>query len=512
MSYSSINPMNFLGGIHLYYPVSMATTSTRGDFENYIARLKGMPGLIQDVMESFDKAIELNRTLHRYSIEQVPDQIAQLLVNVTEDSYFYWPFKEKLNATEYISDADKLDLQARAASAVQAVNQSYANLKDYIQNVYLLHTRPYTGVNSLENGEEYYRACLKWHLSTDMSPDEVHNIGLQEVERIYQNMLKVMKKQQFEGTVKEYFASLNNDSRFVYDDADQIIKEYENIIHDRIDPVLPQFFKDIPDIPIVVRKMSYDGPGGGYGSATEEYPGVFYVNLFRPRENPVYEFMSLALHEASPGHHLQHIYGLQANLPEFRRQPELSFYEVPFYFPFYTAYVEGWALYAEYLGEEMGLYKDDYELMGRYSAEMLRACRLVVDTGLHYFNWEKQRAVDFMLNYTAYSVEAVNIEVNRYITWPGQACGYKIGEIRMRELRSKAEAELGSFFDLRDFHSVILVNGPMPLSVLETTVNDWIMTTKKNVPTTSAATVVQLSEIIHIICLLSCVVLRCAFA
>ncbi|XP_033759881.1 uncharacterized protein LOC117342028 [Pecten maximus] len=509
--YSSINPLNFLGGIHIYFPESMASTSTRGDFENYIVRLQGIPNLIQEVIDTMAKSIELNRTLHRHSIEPVPDQIARILVNVTEDSYFYRPFKGKLNDTEYISAEDKLDLQARASSAVQSVIHAYSDLKDYFENVYMAHTRPGTGVNTLANGEEFYRACLKWHLSVDMSPEEVHNLGLQEVERIYQNMLKVMKRQQFDGTVKEYFAALNNDSRFVWDDADRIIKEYEHIIHERIAPKLPLYFKDIPDIPIVVKRMSHDGPGGSYGSATEENPGVFYVNLFRPRENPTYDFMNLALHEASPGHHLQHIVGLKAELPDFRSQPEYSYYDVPFYFPFYTAYVEGWALYAEYLGEEMGLYKDDYELMGRYSGEMLRACRLVVDTGLHHFNWEQQRAIEYMLNYTAFSTEAITIEVNRYITWPGQACGYKVGEIRIRELRTKAETELGSLFDIRDFHSVILTNGAMPLNVLETTVNDWIAKTKYTGQTTSAAAFVLPREIIQIFGLLTFVVLRIIF-
>ncbi|OWF47190.1 hypothetical protein KP79_PYT20387 [Mizuhopecten yessoensis] len=509
--YSAINPMNFLGGIQLYYPLSMASTSTRGDFENYIVRLKGIPNLIQDVMDTFNKAIELNRTLNRLSIEPVPGQIEQLLVNDTEDSYFYRHFKDKLNATEYISETDKQDLRARGASAVQAVNQAYADLKDYIQNVYMLNTRPGIGVNTLANGTDFYRACLKWHLSVDMSPEEVHTLGLQEVDRIYKNMQTVMTRQNFDGTVKEYFAALNNDSRFVWDDADRILAEYENIIHDRIKPKLPLFFKNIPDIPIVVVKLSYDGPAGGYGSATEEYPGVFYVNLFRPKENPTYEFMNLALHEASPGHHLQHIYGMRADLPDYRRQPELSFFDVPFYFPFYTAYVEGWALYAEYLGVEMGLYKDDYELMGRYSAEMLRACRLVVDTGLHHFNWEQQRAVEYMLNYTSFSREAITIEVNRYITWPGQACAYKIGEIRIRELRRKAESELGSLFDIRDFHSVVLTNGAMPLSVLDDTVNDWITTIKNNPKPVSAATTMQQRGIIHTFGLLICVLLRNVF-
>ncbi|XP_069104118.1 uncharacterized protein [Argopecten irradians] len=510
--YSSINPVNFLGGIHLYSPAGMASTNTRGDFENYIVQLKGMPKLIQEVIDSMALAITLNRTLHRFSIEAVPAQIVPSLVNNSKDSYLYGPFRERLNSTEQLTEEDKHDLRTRGAAAIQEVIQALTDLKAFIENVYMNNTRPDTGVNTIDNGAEFYKACLKWHLSADMTPEEVHNLGLQEVQRIYQNMLNVMQKQQFDGTVKEYYASLNNDSRFILDNAEQIIQEYENMIHDRIAPKISEYFEDIPDIPVVVRSLPYDGPSGAYSPATEGQPGSFYVNVYRPKEHPTYDYMNLALHEAIPGHHLQHIVALRANLPDYRRQPQLSYYEPPFYFPFYTAYVEGWALYTEYLGEEMGLYKDDYELMGRYSAEMLRACRLVVDTGLHYFNWDQQRAIEYMLNYTAFSREATTIEVNRYITLPGQACGYKVGEIRIKELRSKAETELGSLFNLKDFHTVLLTNGPMPLDVLETTVDDWITNTKNSAPSpTSAASAIRQSEIIHTIGLLNCALLGFIF-
>ncbi|KAJ8310411.1 hypothetical protein KUTeg_012276, partial [Tegillarca granosa] len=280
-----------------------------------------------------------------------------------------------------------------------------------------------------------------------------------------------------------------------------------------------------------IRAMTYDGPGGGYTSATETKPGYFSANVLRPMEVPSFDFMALALHEANPGHHLQHSYGMKATLPDYRKQPEISFYDVPFWFPFYSAYMElqiivksngkctesrvnnsdkkvflefhvfytyknedyinmciicmnlsmfcifkGWALYSEYLGVEMGLYKDDFEM------------------------WERERAIDFMLNYTASSRESATTEIDRYITWPGQACAYKIGEMKIKDMRVKAQNELGSKFDIRDFHLVILENGAVPMSVLETLINEWV-DKKKNEPgpgPSSSSTTITLSSCLSI--------------
>ncbi|XP_048747204.2 uncharacterized protein LOC125659548 [Ostrea edulis] len=486
--YGALNPMNFLEGAQLYTSAVKSSSNSRGDFENYIARLNAIPHQIEEVKETFHEAIQLNRTYHNVSIASVPAMIDKLLVEPI-DSSFYSPFNNSLTNAVNIPETEKHGIRERGLQAVNRTIEAYRKIKEFIINDYMPNTRAHYGVNSLQNGSEYYRACLKWHLSFDMTPDEVHQVGVQEVERIHGDMKKTMEKLGHNGTVKEFFNSLANDSRFYSNDSDKILEEYNDIVFKRINPKLPQFFKDIPDVPLVIRKMSYDGPGGGYSSATEEYPGVFSINLFRPLENPFFDFMALSLHEASPGHHMQHTYAMMANLPDYRRHTPLSFYDVPVWFPWYSAYSEGWALYSEYLGIEMGLYKDEYELMGRYSAEILRACRLVVDTGLHYYNWDKQRAIDYMLNYTAYSYEATEIEVNRYITWPGQACAYKIGEIKIKDLRRKAEAELGNRFDLRDFHSVILTNGAVPMSVLEMIVNEWIDDVK-SAPLASEASVV----------------------
>nr|XP_019921825.2 uncharacterized protein LOC109617068 [Crassostrea gigas] len=471
--YGALNPMNFLEGIQIFTSAVKASTKSRGDFENYIARLNAIPHQLEEVKERFREAIRLNRTYHNVSIAGVPAMIDQLLVDPLK-SNFYSPFNNSLANAANIPETEKPGIRERGLQAVNMTIGAYRSVKDFIINEYIPKTRLQYGVNSLQNGLEYYQACLKWHLSFDMTPEEVHRVGEQEVERIHQEMKMTMKRLNHKGTVKEFFNSPVNNSNFYSNDSDKIITEYKKIVFDRINPKLPQFFKDIPNVPLEIRKMSYDGPGGGYSFATEEYPGVFSINLFRPLEKPFFEFMALSLHEANPGHHLQHSYAMLADLPDYRRHTPFSFYNIPVWFPFYSAYSEGWALYSEYLGVEMGLYKDDYELMGRYSAEILRACRLVVDTGLHYYNWDKQRAIDYMLNYTAYSFEAMENEVNRYITWPGQACAYKIGEIKMKDLRRKAETELGTRFDIRDFHSLILTNGAVPMSLLEMLVNEWI--------------------------------------
>ncbi|XP_046560606.1 uncharacterized protein LOC124269619 [Haliotis rubra] len=223
--------------------------------------------------------------------------------------------------------------------------------------------------------------------------------------------------------------------------------------------------------------MPNDGPQGTYsrGTADGRVPGVFTANVLRPGDIPKFSLLALTMHEASPGHHLQISYSLTSNMPSFRKNAVFDMYlDTPVGFPIFASFSEGWALYAEGLGEEVGLYKDDMELMGRYSSEIFRACRLVVDTGMHYFNWEREQAIQYVLNYTAFTYATAATEIDRYITWPGQALTYKIGELKILELRKRAEQRLGNQFNIRDFHAVILENGRMPLNVLEEIVDDWL--------------------------------------
>ncbi|KAK3589706.1 hypothetical protein CHS0354_015218 [Potamilus streckersoni] len=475
--YGSLNPMTFLDGIQLFSGPVMASPPTRGDFENYIVRLHLVQRQIDEIIESFQLAVQLNRTLHNVSVEKVPGQIEGKIFDDPIQSPYYRPFNNTLE-NSLIPENDRVDLRNRGRQAVGSYINAFRKVKNYIIDEYMPQTRKSFGIMAWDPTHNYYRACLRWHLSFDMTPEEVHTVGIKEVERISEDMNQIVKKLGFTGSVKEFFDSLLNDHRFYSNDSELILELYRKTVFERINPHLSSFFKDIPNVPLMVEKTAYDGLGGGYSSASEDSPGVFSINLFRPLEVPFFEMMALSLHEANPGHHMQHSYSMYASLPDFRKNSVFSFYNVPNWFPFYSAYQEGWALYSEYLGEEMGLYKDNYEMMGRYSYEILRAVRLVVDTGIHYYGWSRDRAIDYMINYTGMGPGSAANEIDRYITWPGQACAYKLGEIKIKDLRKMAELQLGSKFDIREFHSVILENGGMPMSVLETLVTSWIQEKK----------------------------------
>ncbi|XP_076453621.1 uncharacterized protein LOC143288855 [Babylonia areolata] len=474
-----LNPLNLLEGNQRNpaYFVESTPFDNRGDFENYIVRLQSMPRLFDEYISLFNEAIRLGRTSNIVSINRVPGQIEKIINETVDQSAYFSPFVDIL-ANMSISEDIRTDIRGRGRAAVELVFHAYTKLKNYIENVYVLHTREGWGVGTLPQGKEYYQACLKWYLSLNMTPDQVHRLGLAEVARIVALMQGIMAKQGYEGyTVAEYFAELKKSKRFSLPSGEDMLRGYEDIVEKRIEPTLDGLFKDLPGLPLKVHPMPTDGPRGQYSSGTADgiRPGIFFANILRPEELPTYLMMALALHETNPGHHLQTSYAITADLPEFRKNKEYSAkFRVPFAFPTYTAYVEGWALYAENLGEDLNLYKDDYELMGYYDSEIFRACRLVVDTGLHYYNWSRDEAIEYFLKYTSDSQAGIEVEVDRYITWPGQATAYKVGEIKFKELRKKAEDELGEFFDIRDFHSVVLENGPVPLRILESLVDNWI--------------------------------------
>ncbi|VDI72533.1 Hypothetical predicted protein [Mytilus galloprovincialis] len=373
---------------------------------------------------------------------------------ITEDSenfVLYKPFTEDLDQISTINHEEKENIREKAKLAITDYMRSLNEMEVFINETYLKHTRPGLGVGSWDRGMDYYKACLKWHTSLQLSPEEVHRKGLEEVSRISTQMKAIFRKMGMNGSIKDGFNQLKNDSSYFLKTEDEVVSTFEDIIQRQIEPKLNTLFKDNPNLPLVVEPMPYNGPLGMYltGSPDGTKPGTFQVNGLHPLEMPTFGFMALALHETVPGHHLQ-----------------------------------GWALYAEYLGEEMGVYKTDAQMLGRYSEEIFRACRLVVDTGLHYMGWSRKQAIEYMSNYTASGENELSNEINRYITWPGQACAYKIGELKIKELRKKAEEELGNLFDIKDFHSVVLKNGPMPLNILETVIDSWIEEVKRKPPTT----------------------------
>lgn len=511
--YNALNPINFLEGpqIDPSYLQSITPFDTVGDFENYLKRLEDYPKQIDEMIERMNKAIEKKHTYHRVSVNRIPGQIDDVLKNAQPTTFpMYLPFKDRLPKSS-IDETKKQELVTKAQAAVTKIIAKYRHLKQYFNETYFKHLRPKFGVNSWDNGTEFYKACLRWHLSLDITPDEVHEKGLSEVKRISSEMKKIMVKLNHQGSVKEFFANVRQNQSFYLQNGQEIIKWYKDRIKNKIEPQLPKFFKDLPNLPVDVQPNPIDGIDGQYlaGPPDGSRPGTFQVNVFHPEKSVTIDFMALLLHETIPGHHLQISVASTVKIPDYRKYMAGYLFTVPYEVPFYTAYVEGWALYAESLGEEMGLYEDDYELMGRYGSEIFRACRLVVDTGLHHFNWTRDRAIEFMLNYTAYSEQSITTEVDRYLTWPGQACGYKIGELKIKELRAKAQKDLGSKFDIKDFHFIILKDGALPLDILTKNVNQWIDETKRASSVTAAPCISKASTYSRHLNLLMGAVLMC---
>ncbi|XP_071102780.1 uncharacterized protein [Haliotis cracherodii] len=487
--YGPLNPLNFLEGdqIDPAYNVRILKYETKQDYEKYLSRLQLWPTKFNQYITRFKEAAKNGHTYHRVSVDKLPGQIEPLLVANPETSVFYKPFTTDVDKLP-ISTNDKTDLRTRGRQAVVNLLVGFKGIKEYIEQDYIFQTRTTYGVLGLPKGKDLYRACLKWHISVDLTPEEVHQKGKEEVARISSEIQMIMRKRKFTWTVAEFYKQLKEQPQFHLNSADELLKEYRYMVYERIYPQLSRAFKNIPNLNVSVESMPNDGTGGTYiaGTADGSRQGVFQVNLKRPNETNTFSMMALTLHETVPGHHLQSVYALTASLPDFQRNIEYEkYFAVPYHFPFYTAYTEGWGLYAESLGEYLGIYKDDNELLGRYGEEIFRACRLVVDTGIHYFGWTRQQAITYMADHTPMGRNEIEIEINRYITTPGQACAYKIGELKIKELRQTAMDKLGSKFDIGDFHSQILENGPVPLRLLEKIVNNWINDVSGNAATSS---------------------------
>jgi len=436
------------------------------DYENWIARLNGLGRLTDQTIALLREGVRRKQVQPRIIIERVPAQIAKQIVADPTASPFYSPFL-KMPATIPAAEQERLRGAARAAIA-RTVVPAYTRLKDYVDRQYLPRCRDSVGVWDTPGGNAWYRNRVAWYTTTDLTPEEIHEIGLREVARIRGEMQKVIEQVGFKGSFEEFLQFLRTDPRFRYTDPQQLLQAYLAMAKS-IDPLLPQYFGRLPRMPYGVRPIPeqiapdtttayYQGPGIDGLRA-----GYFYVNLYKPEERPKYEIPVLTMHEAVPGHHLQIALAQElGTVPQFRRDFEA------------TAFVEGWGLYSESLGQEMGLYADPYDKFGQLTYEMWRAVRLVVDTGMHQRHWTRDQAIQFFkANAAKTELDIVN-EVDRYIAWPGQALAYKIGELRIKALRREAEQKLGPRFDLRAFHDVVLGSGAVPLDVLEANVRRWI--------------------------------------
>lgn len=434
------------------------------DFETYIARLRDFPRLNKEGMARLTAAIQEGYVQPCAPMEGYEATIAAHTVPV-EESVFLAPL-ERLPAT--MPDSQKAEIERDLRAAIgEAVIPAMELLLDFYTGQYAPNCREEVGISSVPDGGPYYAYLARHFTTTDLTPKEIHELGKQEVARIRTEMEAVIERAEFDGNFEAFLDFLRTDDRF-YAKTPEELETYVAALAKRIDGEMPRLFGHLPRLPYTVKPVPADiaeKTTVAYyerGSEATGRPGVYRINTTKLESRPLYTMPALTVHEAVPGHHLQIAISQELDLPPFRR------YGGP------TAFVEGWGLYSERLGIEMGLYDDPYDDFGRLSYEMWRACRLVVDTGMHAFGWSRQEAIDFMAANTALSLHNVTAEIDRYITWPGQALAYKVGELRIRELRSQAEKALGEDFDIRAFHDVVLGSGAIPLSVLERIVTDWI--------------------------------------
>jgi uncharacterized protein (DUF885 family) len=400
-------------------------------------------------------------------MEKVLPQLEAMIAATPAESLFFAPVKA---FPEGIGAGDRERLMAAYTVAIRdEVTPAFVRLRDFIRDEYLPKTRDTVAWSALPDGAAWYAFYVQEHTTTTMTADEIHQLGLSEVQRILGEMDKVRQTVGFEGDLDAFFTFLETDPRFYFTAGADLVQGYRDLKL-RIDAALPKLFSLFPKADYEVREVeafrAQSAAGASYQqpSADGSRPGIFYVNTYNLKAQPKFGMETLSLHEASPGHHFQTTIQQELeDLPRFRR-----------FGGDYTAYVEGWALYAEYLGKELGLFTDPYQWFGRLNDEQLRAMRLVVDTGLHAKGWTREQAIQYMLDNSTLAESDVVSEVERYIAWPGQALGYKVGDLALQALRRKAEATLGPKFDVRDFHREVLSDGAVPLDVLKAKIDRWI--------------------------------------
>ena len=459
-------PFSHRGGIQLQHE-SAETLPLRSvkHYEDWLSRLSKIDHYIDSHIDVAKAGMADNIMPPRILMQRVLDQIKAQAFSTAKDSPFNKAFIEMPSS---INIEDKQRIQNEATEIIQkTVIPAYIKLYNFFNSEYLPMCRDSIGINKIPNGAKYYEALTKKFTTTQLHPNEVHQIGLDEVARIKTKMLEIVEEVKWDGSFREFLEYLRSDPQFYFDNPDDLLTEYLATAK-RIDPELVNLFSYLPSIPYGIRQIpmesapdtttAYYQPPAADGTRA----GYYYVNLYRPEVRPKYEIEVLTVHEAMPGHHLQISINMELDLPKFRKYGGI------------TAFVEGWGLYSEALGYDLGLYKDPYSEFGQLTYEMWRAIRLVVDTGMHYKDWSRDDSINYFLENSAKSKQDIINEVDRYINWPGQALAYKIGQMKILELREKSQNALGEGFDIKEFHYEVLKRGALPLSTLEMYIDEWI--------------------------------------
>ena len=461
-------PLNQMGGIQQGAAETLEVTphQTVEGYENILARLRALPPVVEQQIALMQEGLKRGYTPPKITMRDVPKQIADLIPSDPVASALLQPFKEFPHG---FSEAERTRLTEEAKKLYMGdVAPVFQKLHDYITSTYLPACRDSISATALPNGAADYAFHVRWQTTTNLTPAQIHEIGLNEVKRIHGEMDKVIASANFQGSFHDFTEFLRNDSRFYYDKADDLVNGYR-VIAKKIDPELAHLFGRLPRLPYgvcVIPEFKAPSQTTAYymvGSPRAGRAGCYFVNTYNLRARPKWEMEALTLHEAVPGHHLQLSLSQEMeNTPEFRRHVG------------YSAFVEGWALYAEGLGEDAELYKDPYSKFGQLSFEMWRAVRLVVDSGMHSMGWTRGQAIQYFKDNTGKTDQDISVEVDRYIVWPGQALAYKLGQLKISELRREAERRLGSKFNVRAFHDAVLEQGTVPLSILEQHIHTWL--------------------------------------
>lgn len=466
-------PMNHLFGPHtaLTETITDMPARTSEDVKNILSMIDKYPARLAQDEILMREGLKQKVMPVKMFLGKLPAQFDKILTAKVEDSPMYKPFAE-LKGELTPAEIAAAQTQAKALLA-DKVYPALKKFREFVEKEYVPNARDTIAWKDMPNGEAWYAVMVRRHTTTNMKPQELHDLGLKEVARIGEEMKKIRDEVKFKGSAVDFNKFLLSDKRFFYTNKDDLLIGFRDIAK-RIDAELPKQFKTLPRLTYGVREMpeykAKDSPAAYYmnGSLETGRPGYFEANTYDLPSRPKWGMEALTIHEAVPGHHLQIAIAQEIpNMPEFRK------------YGFYTAFVEGWALYSESLGGEMGFYKDPYSKYGQLSYEMWRAIRLVVDTGMHQLGWSREKAIDYMLANMPKSRLETEVEIDRYITWPGQALAYKVGELKIQQLKERSRAQLGEDFDVREFHDEVLKNGALPMDVLDKSIEAWISKRKK---------------------------------